>query len=293
MKQLLNLYRDVLTKGTLQANRTGVKAITTTGAMMQFDMADGFPAVTTKKLAFKQVKGELLGFLRAYDNAADFRALGCTIWDQNANENKTWLTSPYRKGHDDLGRIYGVQWRNWDTGMGATFTHDQVADALQTIMNDPTNRRIIINAWRPDEFPLMALPPCHVLYEFTVNVEKNQLNLVMFQRSADCFLGVPFNVASASLLLCLFARLTGTVPGTFTHFLADTHIYENHIDQVDEQLTRTPYTLPQLWLDDAIQPLPKDAIWSDIDRALRAIEPDHIKLFGYESHDSIKAPMAV
>lgn len=291
MKQLLNLYREVLSQGTLQANRTGVKAITTTGAMMKFDMADGFPAVTTKKLAFKQLKGELLGFLRAYDNAGDFRSLGCTIWDQNANEHQGWLNNPHRKGHDDLGRVYGVQWRYWKTEGGGFV--DQVAIALQTIMNDPTNRRIIINAWRPDEFHLMALPPCHVLYEFTVNVEKNQLNLVMFQRSADCFLGVPFNIASASLMLCLFARLTGTEPGTFTHFLADTHIYENHIDQVDEQLTRTPYPPPQLWLDDAIQPLAKDATEADIDVALRAIQPDHIKLFGYESHDSIKAPMAV
>lgn len=291
MKQYLALLKTVLSEGTRQANRTGIDAFTTTGEMMKFKMSDGFPAVTTKKLAFKTMVGELLGFLRAYDNAQDFRALGCHIWDQNANENNTWLNSKYRRGTDDLGRIYGVQWRNWKREDGRSL--DQVVEAIKTIMRDPTNRRIIINAWRPDEFEQMALPPCHVLYEFTVNVEKGELNLAMLQRSADCFLGVPFNIASASLMLCLFAKLTSLKPGTFTHFLVDTHIYANHVDQVNEQITREPYALPVLKLSENIKQLDKNATDAEIDAALRAIEPNDIELVNYQYHAAIKAPMAV
>lgn len=289
MKQYLDLLKTVLSEGTRQANRTGIDAITTTGEIMKFKMSDGFPAVTTKKLAFKTMVGELLGFLRAYDNAADFRALGCNIWDQNANENEAWLNNPNRKGVDSLGRIYGVQWRDYRGSDGSSI--DQVCVAIKTIMNNPTNRRIIIDAWRPDEFHLMALPPCHVLYEFTVNVEKGELNLAMLQRSADCLLGVPFNVASASLFLSLMARLTSLKAGTFTHFLK--HIYANHLDQVNEQLTREPFDLPTLKLSDNIKSLKKDATDEEIDQALRSIEPSDIALENYQSHAAIKAPMAV
>lgn len=301
MKQYLNLLKTVLAEGTRQANRTGIDAITTTGEMMKFKMSDGFPAVTTKRLAFKAVKGELLGFLRAYDNAADFRALGCNIWDQNANEDgidplgnvvpNKWLTNPNRKGTDDLGRIYGVTWRGWRCADGSTI--DQVAVAIKTILTNPENRRIIISGWRPDEFDQMALPPCHVMYEFTVNIAKNELNLAMFQRSCDMFLGVPFNVASASLMLHLFAKLTGLNAGSFTHFLVDTHIYTTSLEGVATQLAREPFALPTLKLSDNIKPLKKDATDDEIDRALRSIEPSDIELENYQCHAAIKAPMAV
>jgi thymidylate synthase len=284
MKQYQDLLRDILENGTRQANRTGIDAISLPGAMLKFNLKDGFPVVTTKKLAFKACKAELIAFLRGYDNAAQFRELGCNFWDQNANENKAWLANPNRKGVDDLGRVYGVQWRDWrveyDIISGEYITMDQVQNAVNTIINDPTNRRIIINAWRPDEFNQMALPPCHVLYQFIVNVEKRELNLCMYQRSCDMFLGVPINIASAALFLSIMARLTGFQPGTFTHFLADVHIYVNHIDQVKEQLGRAPLPLPKL-------------ILSDRDWDIDTITPDDIQLFDYVPHPAIKAPMAV
>lgn len=204
MKQYQDYLRTILEQGTWQSNRTGVDAISIPGHMLKFDLKEGFPAITTKRLFFNSVKGELLGFLRGYNNAADFRSLGCKIWDANANDRgqgpvpNSWLTNPNRKGEDHLGRIYGCQWRDWKTyrkidnkfseGYGF-YTEgesiDQVQRAIDTIKNDPTNRRIIINAWRPDEFDQMALPPCHVLYQFLVNVERKELNLVMYQRSVE------------------------------------------------------------------------------------------------------------
>lgn len=288
MHNYLALLQDVLDNGSRQANRTGVDAISLPGAMLKFDLAEGFPAMTTKRLAFKAVVGELVGFLRGYDNAADFRALDCRIWDQNANENVQWLANPHRKGTDDLGRIYGVQWRRWRGADGVEV--DQVMNALHTIHGRPTDRRIIVNAWRPDEFNQMALPPCHVLYQFIVNVERRELNLCMYQRSCDLFLGVPFNAASASLFLAIMARLTGYTPRHFTHFLADAHIYVNHIDQVQEQLSRKPGKLPTLEISDRIPHFDAanfDPSW--IDR----IEPGDFALRDYQPQAAIKAPMAV
>lgn len=274
---------NILENGTRQANRTGIDAISLPGAMLRFDLDDGFPAITTKKLAFRGVVGEVLGFLRGYDNAADFRRLGCNWWDQNANENNQWVSSVFREGHDDLGRIYGVQWRKWRASDDGDY-YDQVQEALTTIVKNPTSRRIIINAWRPDEFNQMALPPCHVLYQFIVNVERKELNLCMYQRSCDMFLGVPMNIAGSALLLEIFAKATGLRPRHFTHFLADAHIYVNHIDQVREQLTRKEYPLPQLKINCSFGP--------DADH-LAMIEPHDIQLIGYESHPPIKAEMAV
>lgn len=294
MRQYLDYLNNILINGHRQANRTGIDAISVPGAMMKFNLKEGFPVVTTKKLAFGMVKGELIGFLRGYDNAAQFRELGCKIWDQNANENKAWLANPNRKGTDDLGRIYGVQWRDWHgsrsirSGELCVDDIDQVMNALNEIHNNPTNRRIIINAWRPDEFDQMALPPCHVLYQFLVNVERNELNLCMYQRSCDSLLGVPFNIASSALLLSLFARITGYQPGTFTHFLADAHIYVNHLDQVSEQLSRMPLPLPQLIID-----APTYAEVGFNPDLINTITPDQIKLFEYNYHPAISAPMAV
>jgi thymidylate synthase len=288
MRQYLDLLEDVLKHGTRQSNRTGTDAISLPGAMLKFDLAEGFPAVTTKKLAFKSVAAELVGFLRGYDNAADFRALGSRIWDQNANENPQWLNNPHRKGEDDLGRIYGVQWRRW---RGANGQHvDQVMQALRTLRERPNDRRIIISAWKPDELIEMALPPCHISYQFLVNAERGELHLCMYQRSCDLFLGVPFNIASSALFLSLMARLTGYRPGRFTHFLADAHIYVNHVEQVEEQLSRAPLPLPQLEIDERIPAF--DGIhfepeWID------KVEPGDFRLKNYVCHPALRAPMAV
>jgi thymidylate synthase len=287
MKAYLNLLADVLENGTRQANRTGIDAISLPGAMLKFDLAEGFPAVTTKKLAWKAVVGELVGFLRGCDNAADFRALGCNVWNQNANENKQWLANQNRKGEDDLGRIYGVQWRSWQGSDGRVI--DQVTSVLNTLRSNPTDRRMIVNAWRPDEFDQMALPPCHVLYQFIANVERNELNMCLYQRSCDLLLGIPFNQASGALFLSIVAHLTGFKPRFFTHFLADAHIYVNHVDQVREQLSREPRNPPKLLINriPAFDGTNFDPTW--IDR----LDPADFVLEGYDPHPAIKAPMAV
>lgn len=288
MKKYQALLSEILETGTQQPNRTGIDTISIPGAMMRFDLADGFPAVTTKKLAFKSMAGELVGFLRGCDSAAQFRDLGCGFWDQNANENQAWLNNLNRRGVDDLGRIYGVQWRNWRAADGRHV--DQVMNALNTINNNPNDRRIIINAWRPDEFPQMALPPCHVMYQFLVNVPKREISLCMYQRSCDMFLGIPMNIASASLFLSIVGHLTGYTPRYFTHFLADAHVYINHLDQVKEQISREPFALPKLVISDRVPEFHKDGFhpeWIDM------IEPSDFSLEGYQHHAAIKAPMAV
>src|ERR1035437_6335214 len=293
MKQLLDLYQLILDTGIQQPNRTGIDTLMVPGVMLRFDLREGFPAVTTKQLAFKAVKGELLGFLRGYTNAADFRALGCRIWDQNANENKVWLANSNRKGEDDLGDMYGKQWTDWtiytelfkfspnhdDQVVCQKGSINQVQEVLKKLKNDPTDRRMIISGWNPPEFSKMALLPCHVLYQFLADNKNKVLHLCMYQRSADSFLGVPFNIASASLFLSIMAKLSGFTAGTFTHFLADAHIYMNHIEQVKEQISRTPFDLPKLELSfPDIDPL------VEIDWAFK-INPEHINLVNYVSHD--------
>lgn len=279
MRQYLDLLCKVLASGTLHENRTGVPTIRITGAMLKFDMADGFPAVTTKRLAFNQVRGELLGFIRGYTNAADFRKLGCHIWDANANDNIAWINNPNRKGADDLGRIYGAQWRNWNASDGYI---DQLGKAISEIRTNPSSRRIIVNAWNPDELDQMALPPCHILYQFHVDEQSGELSMTMYQRSCDLFLGVPFNIASYALLLHIVAKACRLIPRELVMFLADTHIYKNHIDQVKEQLMRMPKVLPALILD-----------YDDWNKPLELIEPEDLMLVDYEPHPPIKAPMAI
>lgn len=466
--QYLDLASRVLREGTLQANRTSQKALTIDGAMMQFDLDFGFPLLTTKTVYYKQAFAELIGFLRGLDNAQDFADLGCKWWFKDANENTQWLASPHRKGENDLGRVYGVNWRKWRVtpgfypsklreGIEATYLEkgngsgstkhplgktwegmmarcydrnspsyplygargvtvcsrwlefkafaedaetlpgwelkknnpeafavqldkdvrgdgfyyspesctwvsckdnqnqkvmyrsyvvekdgveyafsnisdfckahgiegknfsdlwtgnknakvrsgftlvrvddikkeepciDQVQVALDLIRaankTGVASRRIIINAWRPDEFDQMALPPCHVAYEFMVNVEKGELNMSMWQRSCDLFLGVPMNIATSALMLTLFAAATGMKPGRFTHFLSDVHIYENHIEQMKEQVQRTPRPFPHVaiisksWATD----------W-DADQ-MAAVHPDNIIVSGYHPHEPIKGEM--
>lgn len=288
MKQYLDLLSDVLENGTRQSNRTGIDAISLPGAMMRFDLSKGFPAVTTKQLYYKASLAEMVGFLRGFSNSEQFRQLGCNFWDKNANENASWLANEHRSGQNDLGRIYGVQWRDWKGSDGTSI--DQVAHALNTIHTDPTNRRIIINAWRPDEFKMMALPPCHVLYQFIVNVEQKKLNLCMYQRSADLGLGVPFNVFGASLLLSLFARLTGYQPGVFTHFMADAHVYVNHAEKLQEQIQRQPHALPRLVINQRVPDFHSQGFhpeWIDL------VAPGDFTLEGYTHEPAIKLDMAV
>ena len=331
--QYLDILKTIINEDNKHPNRTGIDCWTIPGAMMKFDLSEGFPLLTTKQTFFNSIKGELIGFLRGVDNAAEFRELGCKIWDQNANDPGTpehpnkWITNPNRQGEDDLGRIYGVQWRDWIGGIGSydelgdspddskiissdgkgcgTFIKsvDQLHDAIHTIITDPGSRRIIINAWRPDEFDQMALPPCHVLYQFIPHAKTGKLHLCMYQRSCDMFLGVPFNLASSALFLSLIAKMTGYEPGTFTHFLADAHIYENHLSQVTTQLVRDPFPFPTLNLDAVPQYEHKMFIrgnyieWLEsvvnLNTYLNKIHPDMIRVENYQHHEAIRAPMAV
>jgi thymidylate synthase len=287
----LSLLSDLVYGGRREENRTGIDALVLPPRMLEADLALGVPVPTTKRFAFKACRGELIGFLQGKTSAADFRALGCNFWDANANDpglpghpNK-WLDSHYRKGEDDLGRIYGAQWRDWDNGAGGRI--DQVLTALGMIRNDPTSRRIIISAWRPEEFDQMALPPCHVSYQFLVNTAQRELSLAMYMRSTDVFLGLPMNMGSCALMLALFARMTGLSPRRVSIFMANPHLYVNHLEQAKQQLNRDPLTPPTLSLS-----IPLLGMASD-DAILSALTPDSFSLVGYQSYDALPAPMAV
>lgn len=293
MKQYLGLLNTVLMKGRRQKNRTGIDTYMIPGYMLNFDMEEGFPAVTSKKLAFEAVKGELLGFLGGVNTISGFNGLGCKVWDANGKA-EFWQNNPNCKGPDDLGRIYGVQWRGWKKTLSIwghiksifskqDTTLDQIKRLISEIESNPTSRRLLVTAWRPDEIDQMALAPCH--YGFQVIIEQNNktMHLLWNQRSNDSMLGTPFNIASYAILLHLLCRVTGYTPGTLTGFLADVHIYENHLPQVREQLGRTTYPLPKLVISDRItKGFP-----------LEEVKPEDIWLEGYKSHPAIKAPMAV
>lgn len=283
MKQYIDLLKNVLKEGSWQDNRTGIKTKRIDGAMLQFNMADGFPAVTTKRLAFRTVARELYGFVNAFDSADKFRNIGCNIWNQNANETPEWLANPNRSGKDDLGRIYGQQWRFWNSGFGH---YDQLARAIELILDNPESRRIIVTAWNPGELGHMALPPCHMMFQFLVDVSTSTLSMCMYQRSCDMFLGIPFNIASYALLLEIVARAAGLKAGRLTMFLADVHIYENHLAQVSEQIGRVPKPLPTLNLVDAMidgTPLQK----------VEQFDPDAIELVEYRPHGPLAGLMAI
>jgi thymidylate synthase len=273
MRIYLNLLRDVLENGEDRSSRTGVDTRNVFGRSMRFNMKEGFPAVTTKKLAFNVAKAELLWFLSGSSDVKELQKLGCRIWDANA-EADYW--KPKARFEGDLGRVYGVQWRSWAASNGKTI--DQIRNVIEQIKNNPTDRRLLVSAWNPGELDQMALPPCHVMFQFFV--DKGRVSLQMYQRSCDMFLGIPFNIASYSLLLHMVAHVTKLVPGEFIHILGDTHIYHNHIDQVKEQLMREPYPLPKLSLNPDVH---------DIDN----FTMEDIELHDYQSHPSIKAPMAV
>ncbi len=247
---------------------------------LRFNMADGFPAVTTKKLAFKAVKSELLWFLAMKDqeraNDENLKVLNQTertIWTDNA-ESTYWL--PKSQFKSDLGRVYGVQWRNWKTPEGKRV--DQIVELIEKLKTSPYDRRLIVTAWNPGELSDMALPPCHMFFQcFVAN---GKLSLHMTQRSCDMFLGVPFNIASYSLLLHMLAQVTGLQPGECILTLQDAHIYHEHFEAVSEQLSRKPFPLPTLWLNPDIKNIDDFTM-------------DDIRLENYQSHPSIKAPMIV
>ncbi len=273
MLQYQNLLKKVLKNGSKRQDRTGVGTISIFGESMRFDLAKGFPALTTKKLAFNAVKAELLWFLKGSSNVKELQELGCHIWDANA-QAPYW--KPKARFEGDLGRIYGVQWRSWQKTDGSIV--DQIEDLITKIKENPTDRRMVVTAWNPGEIDQMALPPCHMFFQAFVSDKK--LSLAMYQRSADMFLGVPFNIASYSLLLSMIAHVTGLIPGEFIHFLGDTHIYLNHLEQVNELLSRKPMKLANLWLNPKV-------------KNLYDFKMEDIKLVDYNSHPAIKAQMAV
>ena len=273
MQQYLDALRFVMEHGTNRHNRTRVDTRSVFGMQTRYAMAEGFPAVTTKKLAFKAVKGELLCFIKGSSNVQDFQEMGCHVWDENADA-AYW--KPRARYPGDLGRIYGVQWRRWRTVDGREV--DQLAQVINGIKTDPDSRRLIVNAWNPGELDEMALPPCHTFFQFYV--ANGVLSLQLYQRSCDMFLGVPFNIASYSLLLHMVAQVTGLRAGEFVHTLGDAHVYHTHFDQVREQLTRTPHPRPRLWLNPGV---------SNIDH----FRMEDIKLLNYVSEPGLPAPMAV
>lgn len=288
-QQYLDLLQNILDNGIRQSNRTGIDTLTLPGAMLKFDLREGFPAITTKKLAFNQVKGELIGFLRGYTSAAEFRELGCNVWDANAHAEQ-WQNSGYARNPDDLGKIYSHQWRSFNGNLGGDYQegYDQIWKALHMLRVNPESRRILVSAWNPLQIDEAALPPCHVLFQLLPHVDSKVLHMTMYQRSCDMFLGVPFNIASYALLLELFSRWAGFTAGTLTMFLADAHIYANHIEQVKEQLTRSPMESPTIEIG-----LPLWIETKNIDNLVSLLDPSDIRLVGYESHPAIKAEMAV
>lgn len=291
----LNLMKEILEHGVVQQNRTGIDTFMIPGAMLKYDLTKGFPAVTSKQLFFNPVKGELLGFLRGYTNSKQFEDLGCRIWNQNANENEAWVNNLARYGEGDLGYIYSRLWTDMpheeqhmsldaEGRIVPGYQWNQIDKLIEGIKKDPTSRRLIVSAWHPEVFHKAALPPCHVLFQVIIDQARGLMHMSMYQRSCDMFLGVPFNVASYALLTHMLAGVTGYTPGTFTWFGADCHIYENHVEQVKEQISRTVYPAPKLGID-----FSRLKGGTDISK----LEPSDISMLNYQSHGPLKAPMAV
>jgi len=264
MKQYLDLMRQVRDHGHRKDDRTGTGTLSIFGHQMRFDLADGFPLVTTKKLHLRSIIYELLWFISGDTNVRYLRDNKVTIWDEWADAN------------GDLGPVYGAQWRSWPARDGSTI--DQLADVISRIRSNPDSRRLIVTAWNPADVDRMALPPCHCLFQFYV--AEGRLSCQLYQRSADIFLGVPFNIASYALLTHMIAQVTGLKPGTFVHTLGDAHLYLNHLDQADEQMKRTPLPLPRL------------VIKRDV-TSIDDFRFEDFEIVNYQSHPHIAAPVAV
>jgi thymidylate synthase len=264
VKQYLDLMQRVLDQGIRKEDRTGTGTLSIFGHQMRFDLGAGFPLVTTKKLHLRSIIHELLWFLKGDTNVAYLRDNGVSIWDEWADEN------------GDLGPVYGYQWRSWPTADGRHV--DQISQVLEQLRNNPDSRRIIVSAWNVGELESMALPPCHAFFQFYV--ANGKLSCQLYQRSADIFLGVPFNIASYALLTLMMAQATGLEPGDFVHTLGDAHLYSNHLEQARTQLQRQPRILPQMQLNPAVQDL-------------FAFRFEDFELIGYDPHPHIKAPVAV
>ena len=264
MRQYLELMRLVRERGVRKGDRTGTGTLSVFGHQMRFDLAGGFPAVTTKSLHLRSVIHELLWFLRGSTNVAWLNANGVTIWDEWAD------------GQGELGPIYGAQWRSWPAGDGRSI--DQIAQVVESIRRDPDSRRHVVSAWNVAELDRMALPPCHLLFQFYV--AEGRLSCQLYQRSADVFIGLPFNIASYALLTMMVAQVTGLEPGEFVHTLGDAHLYLNHLEQADVQLGREPCPLPRMKLDPGVRSI-LDFVYEDFE------------LVGYEHHPAIRAPIAV
>jgi len=264
MKQYLELMQDILDNGTNKEDRTGTGTRSVFGRQMRFDLSKGFPLVTTKKLHLRSIIHELLWFLNGDTNTAYLNENGVSIWDEWANEQ------------GDLGPVYGHQWRSWPTPSGDSI--DQISDVLTQIKNTPDSRRLIVSAWNVGQIPDMALPPCHLLFQFYV--ANGRLSCQLYQRSADFFLGVPFNIASYALLTHMVAQQVGLEVGDFVWTGGDVHLYNNHFDQAALQLSRDTLTLPQLNITNK-----PDSLFD--------YRYEHFEIVGYESHPGIKAPVAI
>lgn len=261
MQQYLDLLQDIMEHGVDKMDRTGTGTRSVFGRQMRFDLSKGFPLVTTKKVHLKSIIYELLWFLKGDTNVKYLQEHGVRIWNEWADEN------------GELGPVYGSQWRNWN-GEGI----DQIAQVVETLKKNPNDRRMIVSAWNVGKIAEMHLPPCHMMFQFYV--ANNKLSCMLYQRSCDMFLGVPFNIASYALLTMMMAQVCGYEPGEFVHTLGDTHIYHNHFEQVKEQLSHTPYPLPQM----KINPNVKD---------INDFKFEDFELVNYKSYDTIRAQVAV
>ena len=264
MKPYLDLMRTILENGADKGDRTGTGTRSIFGYQMRFDLRDGFPLLTTKKLHLRSIIHELLWFLQGSTNIAYLKANGVSIWDEWADE------------HGELGPIYGHQWRSWDCADGRTV--DQISQLIHDIQHNPDSRRLIVSAWNVGEIERMALPPCHVMFQFYVN--DGQLSCQLYQRSADVFLGVPFNIASYALLLMMVAQVTGLEPRYFIHTLGDAHLYNNHLEQAQLQLTREPRQLPVMRINPEV-------------KSIFDFHYEDFTLEGYDPHPHIKADVSV
>ena len=264
MRQYHELMRRILEEGTPKDDRTGTGTLSVFGHQMRFDLAEGFPLVTTKKVHLRSIIHELLWFIRGETNVRSLQAEGVSIWDEWADEQ------------GDLGPVYGAQWRSWPDADGGTV--DQLAAVIEQIRTNPSSRRLMVSAWNPADLPRMALAPCHALFQF--DVTGGRLSCQLYQRSADVFLGVPFNIASYALLTHMVAQVCDLEPGDFVHVLGDAHLYRNHLEQARQQLQREPRPLPRLELDPSV-------------RKIDAFRFEHVAIHGYDPHPHIAAPVAV